>query len=144
MLGLETETEFGSAYLTSMENNGSNGFKITLLSHRDQIRTAKALFKGSEAKFLVISCVGNDKCGGFSQRLRALPFYIFLPAGCIKYFAFLRPFGLDWFLQTLLGGIDWMRPSNFDRYCKDRSVKQGLSCIFIFNCEQEVFRVLEM
>ena len=30
------------------------------------------------------------------------------------------------------------------RYCKDRSVKQGLSCIFIFNCEQEVFRVLEM
>ena len=45
MLALETETEFGSAYLTSMENNGSNGFKITLLSHRDQIRTSKALSK---------------------------------------------------------------------------------------------------
>ena len=90
-----------------MENNGSNWKMASRLLYYltvNKLGPQKHYSKDQKPNSSSFH-VGNDKCGGFSQRLRALPFYIFLPAGCIKYFAFLRPFGLDWFLQTLLGGI---------------------------------------
>ena len=124
-LALETETGPGSSYLTMY---GEHRFKSSFAAlpkwlqdyfvwHRDQTKTIKALSKESEAKYLVVSCVGNDKCGGFSDRLRSLPFYLFLASRldrvlCIYWS---RPFGLDWFLQPLPSGIDWRCPADFER-----------------------------
>jgi len=79
--------------------------------HRDQ--TAK---QSPDTKYLVISCIAEDKCGGFSDRLRPLPFFLFIASRvnrvlCI-YWA--RPFGLDRFLKPLKRGIDWRCPADFE------------------------------
>ena len=124
-LALETETRTGpgpgpgSAYLTMYgEHRFKSSFAVLpkwlqeyFIWHRDQTGN-----KESKAKYLIISCVGNDKCGGFSDRLRTLPFYLFLASRldrvlCIYWS---RPFGLDWFLQPLPSGIDWRCPADFE------------------------------
>ena len=110
----------GSAYLTMY---GDHRVKAAIASlpkwlqdyfawHRNQ-RTPS---NESEAKYLVIACVGKDKCGGFSDRLRTLPFHLFLASRldrvlCIYW---TRPFGLDWFLQPMPSGIDWRCPADFE------------------------------
>lgn len=70
----------------------------------------------ANTKYLVVSCVGNDKCGGFSDRLRSLPFFLFVASRvdrvlCIYWS---RPFGLDQFLKPLKNGIDWRCPADFE------------------------------
>jgi len=85
-LAFKTKTGTWSAYLQCMENfrfKSSFAALPKLLQdyfvwHRDQTRNAKAISKESEAKYLVISYVGNDKCGGFSDRLHVLSFYLFM------------------------------------------------------------------
>eukprot|EP00979_Chaetoceros_neogracilis_P004902 scaffold844_cov268-Chaetoceros_neogracile.AAC.44 len=114
------EDKDGSAYLTMY---GEHRVKAAIASlpkwlqdyfawHRDQ-RTPS---NESEARYLVIACVGTDKCGGFSDRLRTLPYYLFLASRldrvlCIYW---TRPFGLDWFLQPLPSGIDWRCPADLE------------------------------
>lgn len=79
--------------------------------HRDQ--TSK---HSVDTKYLVVSCIGADKCGGFSDRLRSLPFFLFVASRvnrviCIYWS---RPFGLDRFLKPLPSGIDWRCPADFE------------------------------
>eukprot|EP00553_Chaetoceros_curvisetus_P008027 CAMPEP_0204621464 /NCGR_PEP_ID=MMETSP0717-20131115/7160_1 /ASSEMBLY_ACC=CAM_ASM_000666 /TAXON_ID=230516 /ORGANISM="Chaetoceros curvisetus" /LENGTH=271 /DNA_ID=CAMNT_0051635869 /DNA_START=47 /DNA_END=863 /DNA_ORIENTATION=+ len=66
----------------------------------------------NSTKFMVVTCLDKDMCGGFSDRLRALPF--FLLAGnvtrraiCIHWS---KPYGLDEFFEPPPGGIDWRCP----------------------------------
>ena len=114
------ESGSGSAYLTMY---GDHRVKSSLAAlpkwlqdyfawHRSERSTTS---KEAKTKYLVVSCVGNDKCGGFSDRMRALPFYLFLASKldrvlCIYWS---RPFGLDSFLQPLPSGIDWRCPADF-------------------------------
>jgi hypothetical protein len=79
--------------------------------HRNQRKPSHE----SKAKYLAISCVADDKCGGFSDRLRSLPFYLFLASrlGRVLCIYWSRPFGLDSFLQPLPSGIDWRCPTEF-------------------------------
>ena len=78
--------------------------------HRSQTETSSI-----ESKYLVVTCLERDKCGGFSDRLRPLPFWLLLASKvdrvlCI-YWA--RPFALDSLLQPLPSGIDWRCPKDF-------------------------------
>eukprot|EP00979_Chaetoceros_neogracilis_P000650 scaffold161_cov206-Chaetoceros_neogracile.AAC.12 len=79
--------------------------------HRNQRKPSHE----SEVKYLAISCVVDDRCGGFSDRLRTLPFYLFLASrlGRVLCIYWSRPFGLDSFLQPLPSGIDWRCPTEF-------------------------------
>ena len=114
------ESGSGSAYLTMY---GDHRVKLSLAAlpkwlqdyfawHRSETSTKS---KEADTKYLVVSCVGNDKCGGISDRMRALPFYLLLASKldrvlCIYWS---RPFGLDSFLQPLPSGIDWRCPADF-------------------------------
>ena len=79
----------------------------------------------SDNKYVVLLCLPKDTlCGGLSDRLRPLPFYLFIAKYtnrllCIHWE---KPFGLDQFLQPIQGlnnngsknnmGIDWRCPSD--------------------------------
>mmetsp|Transcript_22630 Transcript_22630/g.34181 ORF Transcript_22630/g.34181 Transcript_22630/m.34181 type:complete len:509 (+) Transcript_22630:140-1666(+) len=68
----------------------------------------------AKQKYLVVSCWQGENCGGFSDRLRPLPFYLLLASKvqrllCIHWS---QPFGLEQLLQPV--GIDWRCPSDLD------------------------------
>ena len=72
--------------------------------------------ENEHTKYLVLPCIGNDICEGFSDRLRALPFYILLASKvnrvlCIYW---TKPYPLESFLQPPKGGLDWRCPASFD------------------------------
>ena len=72
--------------------------------------------ENEDTKYLVLPCIGNDRCEGFSDRLRALPFYILLASKvnrvlCIYW---TKPYPLESFLQPPKGGLDWRCPASFD------------------------------
>eukprot|EP00554_Chaetoceros_debilis_P006432 CAMPEP_0194076434 /NCGR_PEP_ID=MMETSP0149-20130528/3232_1 /TAXON_ID=122233 /ORGANISM="Chaetoceros debilis, Strain MM31A-1" /LENGTH=516 /DNA_ID=CAMNT_0038757175 /DNA_START=80 /DNA_END=1630 /DNA_ORIENTATION=+ len=77
--------------------------------HRDQ-----TINPTSETKYLILACLPTDKqCGGISDRLRPLPFYILFASMvprvlCIYW---LKPSPLEDFLQPPEGGIDWRCPA---------------------------------
>ena len=122
---LGEEEKGGSAYLTMY---GEHRVKSALTSlpkwlqeyfawHRNQTQKSDIQRVESEAtRYLVISCVANDGCGGFSDRLRPLPFYLLLASRldrvlCIYWS---RPFGADSFLQPLQSGMNWRCPADFE------------------------------
>jgi hypothetical protein len=117
------ETE-GSPYLTMygehrVESSISalpEWLRAYFLWHRQQ--TANTAL---EPKYMALTCLKRDKCGGFSDRLRALPFWLLLASKvnrvlCIYWS---KPFGLDWFLQPLPNGIDWRCPKEFSEEMVD-------------------------
>ena len=80
--------------------------------HQEQVANANG-----ETKYLVVTCLGLDrKCGGFSDRLRGLPFQL-LVASKVKrvlciYWS--KPFGLEHLMKPPKGGMDWRCPTVFD------------------------------
>ncbi|GFH54628.1 hypothetical protein CTEN210_11104 [Chaetoceros tenuissimus] len=82
--------------------------------------------ENEQTKYLVLPCIGNDICEGFSDRLRALPFYILLASKvnrvlCIYW---TKPYPLESFLQPPKGGLDWRCPASFDSLI-DKSLKSS-------------------
>ena len=114
----EPEEEEGSSYLTMY---GEHRVKEAIehfpkwLSdyfswHRSQTENAS-----DDTKYLVVICTRSDRCGGFSDRLRSLPYMLFLASRakrviCIHWS---KPFQLEELLQPLASGIDWVCPSDF-------------------------------
>jgi len=80
--------------------------------HQSQIRLTD--FSAADTnQYMVLSCWEWQKCGGFSDRLRALPFYLLLASKvqrllCIHWS---EPFGLEELLQPPKGGMDWRCPT---------------------------------
>ena len=115
----QTNTEGSSSYLTMY---GEHRVKPALekipkwLSdyfawHQDQVANAN-----DDTKYLVVTCIGTDKCGGLSDRLRVLPFHLLAASKvnrvlCIYWS---KPFGLEHLLQPPKGGMDWRCPAKFD------------------------------
>ena len=81
------------------------------LWNQNQVQNAN-----SETKYLVVTCLQNDRCGGLSDRLRSLPFMLLVASKvnrvlCIYWS---KPFGLDNLLLPPSGGVDWRCPASFD------------------------------
>jgi hypothetical protein len=75
-----------------------------------------------DTKYAVLTCLPEDKCGGLSDRLRALPFYLFVGkytnrVVCIYW---KKGFGLEEFLQPVHFdsdiGIEWRCPDEVNQY----------------------------
>ncbi len=72
----------------------------------------------NSTKYLVILCLPRDnKCGGLTDRLRPLPFYLFAAKVtsrvlCIHW---TKPFPLEYFLIPPKGGIEWRCPAELGR-----------------------------
>ena len=110
--------EEGSAYLTMYGEHRVKG----ALKHLPKWLTDYFTWHKSQTehttqdtKYLVMTCNARDKCGGFSDRLRALPYMLFVASRskrviCIHWS---KPFGLEAFLKPLPSGIDWRCPSEF-------------------------------
>lgn len=89
--------------------------------HQAQVANYKTNGNGKthEAKYLALTCISSERserCGGLSDRLRALPFFLLAAAKvdrilCIYW---TNPFGLEHLLQPPKGGMDWRCPSEFD------------------------------
>jgi hypothetical protein len=80
-----------------------------------KVQVANATTK-NQTKYLVVTCIGSDICGGFSDRIRAIPFYLLLASKvdrvlCIYWS---KPFGLEHLLTPPMGGMDWRCPAEFD------------------------------
>lgn len=71
------------------------------------------------AKYAVLTCLPNDECGGLSDRLRPLPFFLFIAKYtnrvlCIHW---KKNYGLEEFLQPIPNiGIEWRCPSDVNEY----------------------------
>jgi hypothetical protein len=64
-------------------------------------------------KYLVVTCLKGQRCGGFSDRLRGLSLHLFIASRvdrvlCIHWEV---PFPLEAFLQPPTNGLDWRCPS---------------------------------
>lgn len=72
----------------------------------------------NSTKYLVLTCLPQDKkCGGLTDRLRALPFFLFAAKRtsrvlCIHW---AKPFPLEYFLIPPQGGIEWRCPAELGR-----------------------------
>ncbi|GFH61044.1 hypothetical protein CTEN210_17520 [Chaetoceros tenuissimus] len=69
-----------------------------------------------DIRFYVVKCLKSEECGGVSDRLRVLPFYLFMAARtnrvlCIHWD---KPMRLESFLEVPGGGLDWTCPSDFE------------------------------
>ena len=76
---------------------------------------------GKTSKYIVLPCIGDDKCGGFSDRLWALPFMLLIASKLYRMFCIYwnRPFGLEDFFQPPEGGVDWRCPEEYIESVKD-------------------------
>ncbi|GFH54952.1 hypothetical protein CTEN210_11428 [Chaetoceros tenuissimus] len=70
-----------------------------------------------EQKYLVIPCLQKDKCGGFSDRFRPLPFFLLLASKIDRVLCIYwqKPTMLEEFFQPMKDGIDWRCPSDFSK-----------------------------
>lgn len=69
-----------------------------------------------DIRFFVVKCIKNEDCGGISDRLRVLPFYIFMAARTNRVLCIYweKPMRLESFLQVPKGGLDWTCPAEFE------------------------------
>lgn len=67
-----------------------------------------------ETKFITVTCHKNYACGGLSDRLRALPYFL-LAAHKMQRVLFIhwQKFSLEDFLVPPVGGLDWRLPEEF-------------------------------
>eukprot|EP00554_Chaetoceros_debilis_P003099 CAMPEP_0194085620 /NCGR_PEP_ID=MMETSP0149-20130528/18145_1 /TAXON_ID=122233 /ORGANISM="Chaetoceros debilis, Strain MM31A-1" /LENGTH=601 /DNA_ID=CAMNT_0038768551 /DNA_START=30 /DNA_END=1832 /DNA_ORIENTATION=- len=84
--------------------------------HQAQVANYNTNGNSHSTKYLALTCISNERCGGFSDRLRALPFFLLAAAKvdrilCIYW---TNPFGLEHLLQPPKGGMDWRCPPEFD------------------------------
>ncbi len=97
--------------------------------HRAQTSSLSSFSSSSAAanantKYVVLLCLPKDTlCGGLSDRLRPLPFYLFVAKHTNRVLCIYweKPFGLEEFLQPIggtddndidgMGGIDWRCPN---------------------------------
>lgn len=80
-----------------------------------------------ETKYIILPCLGSDKCGGFSDRLRTLPFFLLIASRtnrvlCIHWH---RPFGLEDFFEPPEGGVDWRCPGEYIESVKGVRISGG-------------------
>jgi len=63
----------------------------------------------NDMKFMVIRCIENQKCGGLSDRMKPLPFYLMVAnlTQRVLLFHWTKPSQLGNFLIPPDGGIDW-------------------------------------
>jgi len=82
-----------------------------------------------DTKFLTVTCHRNYACGGLSDRLRPLPYFI-LAANKTGRVLFIKwqKFSLEDFLVPPLGGLDWRLPKEFDDLGEDQPWRQ-CSCV---------------
>ena len=84
--------------------------------HQKQIQNSN-----KSTKYLVLACPKGDRCGGLSDRMRALPFMLFIGSRANRVLCIYweKPFGLESFLQPPKGGMDWRCPAEFDSKVKN-------------------------
>jgi len=102
--------------------------------------------KSKETKYIILPCLGSDKCGGFSDRLRTLPFFLLIASRtnrvlCIHWH---EPFRLEDFFEPPpppppgtsssaitsaspedSGGVDWRCPAEYIESVKDVRISGG-------------------
>ncbi|GFH44274.1 hypothetical protein CTEN210_00748 [Chaetoceros tenuissimus] len=82
-----------------------------------------------DLKYLVMKCTKSQKrCGGFSDRLRPLPFYLLMAQKTNRILCIYwdRPMRLESFLQVPKNGLDWTCPSDFAGDSQDSIMKLKL------------------
>ena len=82
-----------------------------------------------DLKYLVMKCTKSQtRCGGFSDRLRALPFYLLMAQKTNRILCIYwdRPMRLESFLQVPKNGLDWRCPSDFAGDSQDSIMKLKL------------------
>mmetsp|Transcript_63384 Transcript_63384/g.74194 ORF Transcript_63384/g.74194 Transcript_63384/m.74194 type:complete len:613 (-) Transcript_63384:424-2262(-) len=102
------------------------------------------MYKNSE-KYIVLTCLQRDRCGGFSDRLRSLPFYLLFGSLsqrsiCIYWD---KPFGLEKFLEPPPGGLDWRCPSNFRELVNPKissRQQRNVRNIIVGNCDKAKYK----
>jgi len=72
-------------------------------------------------KYLVITCLKGEKCGGFADRMRPLPFLLLLAANTKRVFLikWTKPHDLSEFLVPPKAGLDWRATPEFDNVLQD-------------------------
>eukprot|EP00934_Nitzschia_sp_Nitz4_P003585 Nitzschia sp. Nitz4//scaffold113_size70149//12309//13373//NITZ4_005941-RA/size70149-exonerate_protein2genome-gene-0.0-mRNA-1//1//CDS//3329533314//3575//frame0 len=85
----------------------------------------------NQTQYLVLHCSKDRSCGGFSDRIKPLPFIV-LHAAIYKRLLFIdweRPAKLEEFLLPPLGGVDWRLPGwlkpNLDKANENRKPLVG-------------------
>jgi len=125
---IENDEAEGSPYLTMYgEHRVASSLaalpewlRTYFIWHRHQTNNHETL----NPKYMVLNCLEREKCGGISDRFRALPYWLLLASKvdrviCIYWS---RPLGLNWFLQPLQNGIDWRCPREFIEKIVDLSL----------------------
>jgi len=80
--------------------------------HADQRR--RHLYS-PETKYLTVACFRNGFCGGLSDRLRPLPYFLFFAYKTNRVlFIKWQKFQLEDFLLPVVGGLDWRLPDDID------------------------------
>jgi hypothetical protein len=84
--------------------------------HQAQVANYNTNGNSHSTKYLALTCISSERCGGFSDRLRALPFFLLAAAKVDRIFCiyWTHPFGLEHLLQPPKGGMDWRCPPEFD------------------------------
>ncbi|GFH50743.1 hypothetical protein CTEN210_07219 [Chaetoceros tenuissimus] len=78
-----------------------------------------------DLKYIVMKCTKSQtRCGGFSDRLRPLPFYLLLAQKTNRILCIYwdRPMRLEHYLQVPKNGLDWACPSDFEGDTGSRDV----------------------
>uniref|UniRef100_A0A7S3PZC1 Uncharacterized protein n=1 Tax=Chaetoceros debilis TaxID=122233 RepID=A0A7S3PZC1_9STRA len=103
-------TMFGAERVQESLSNLPKWLQEYVAWHREQTTGPNK----DSIKYLVVTCLDIDICGGLSDRLRVLPFYLLMGSMsnrvlCIHWS---KPFGLEAFFKTPNGGIQWQCPSD--------------------------------
>ncbi|GFH50671.1 hypothetical protein CTEN210_07147 [Chaetoceros tenuissimus] len=78
-----------------------------------------------DLKYIVMKCTKSQtRCGGFSDRLRPLPFYLLLAQKTNRILCIYwdRPIRLEHYLQVPKNGLNWACPSDFEGDTGSRDV----------------------
>ncbi|GFH44275.1 hypothetical protein CTEN210_00749 [Chaetoceros tenuissimus] len=113
--------EYGSTYLTMYGDHRVPSSLAALPPWLQEYiawnQNERATKDPKDLKFFVIKCGKKDShCGGFSDRLRPVPFYLLMSKMINRVFCIYweRPMRLESFLQVPKGGLDWTCPSDFN------------------------------
>jgi hypothetical protein len=88
-------------------------------SKQQQVQVAAeqhdAMIQDDNTKFLVLSCFESQTCGGLSDRLRAIPYFLKIAKASDRVFLIKwGPHDLENFLVPPIGGLDWTVPRHWD------------------------------
>ena len=124
-IDIDTTSDESSSYLTMYgEHRVTESLASLPQWLQDYVKWNRNATRSREtAKYLVVVCEHKGTCGGVSDRLRLLPFFLFAAKHTSRVLCFhwKFPYPLESFLEPTELGIDWRCPSEVT---KNRRIKR--------------------